>query len=366
MRVKFLRIVCVALLYGLPHLLTPGCASTQQEDEDLEASEQGGEQEEGGDENAEGNAGEGNEEASENGGNAEAQGEQVAEEGANGEEVAEGEEGGDEQLLEGEQTTNDLQEIIASQNSNQGEGNAAAQPETAEEVPVEEAATQTAATDAAAAPAPEGEALPEGAAPPANAAPATAGKGAGPALPEMNSKMPYIVRAGDTLAKIAQQIYGDTEKWREMAELTSLKNPNHVRPGDVVYYTLSEKTLAFATAYEGTPRMEVKVQTGDTLSAIAQRVYGSPMDWKSIWRQNAELINPDKLEVGQTLVYLAPASLSAAIDYAKSIKVADLIKMNFDQAAPEAQASQTDNSVSGFEIAAGMFSVMSTGLGISG
>ena len=134
--------------------------------------------------------------------------------------------------------------------------------------------------------------------------------------------MPYIVRMGDTLSSIAKTIYGNQERWSEIAELSSIKNANLVRPGDVIYYQLSQETLAFATAYEGAPRNELTVQRGDTLAGIAQRVYGQPGDWKFVWRQNSNIDNPDRLEVGQTLVYLSPATLGAAFRFSSLAKSA--------------------------------------------
>ncbi len=345
MRIKFTRIWCVALLYAFAHLFSVGCSSSkQEEDGDLEASEQGNQAEEGGEEGNEEGANEEGVEGEEN--TAQANNEEGINEEGNGEEgddVANvgNEEQGAEGEMNSEQTNRELEDIIASQNGNTGNaaanvGNAA--PAVPEEAAVEEApATETA------------EAAPAEAAPVAKAS---------PALPEMGSKMPYIVRSGETLAKIATKVYGKADKWNEMAELTSLRNANRVRPGDVVYYRLSEETLAFASAYEATPRVEMKIQTGDSLSGIAQRVYGSPLDWKSIWRQNDNIMNPDSLEVGQTISYLSPENLSAALKYAKSLKLADLIKTNYEKADPVSKTTTVETNttgMTGFEIAKNMF-----------
>lgn len=258
--------------------------------------------------------------------------------------------------LEGEQTTSDLEDIIAGQNANQ------------EVAPIENVPA-----------APEGDAAIVADQQPMNAQMEAPLAAAGAALPEQGSKMPYIVRVGDSLSSVAQKIYGDMSKWSEMAELSAISNPNLVKPGDVVYYQLNEQTAAFATAYEGTARVAVTVQPGDTLSGIAQRVYGSYGDWKYIWRQNAEVENPDRLEVGQTLHYLSAESLAAAIDYARSITVADLVKKTFNQKAekkeiaktqttstPDVQTNVQQPEMTGFQIAANMFNLMVTNFGITG
>lgn len=43
----------------------------------------------------------------------------------------------------------------------------------------------------------------------------------------------YVVKAGDTLSKIAQSVYGDTSKWTRIHEAnrSSIANPNLIRPG---------------------------------------------------------------------------------------------------------------------------------------
>jgi len=152
---------------------------------------------------------------------------------------------------------------------------------------------------------------------------ATAGAPAAPGLPELGSKMSYIVQRGDTLAKIATRIYGDPNRWTELANFTGLANPRLIYPGDVVYYQLTEQSMAFAAAYESVTRSEIQVMEGDTLSTIASRVLGNSNNWKLIWRQNDNIDNPDRLTAGTTLYYVEPSMLSSAVDSFKE-KFAEL------------------------------------------
>jgi nucleoid-associated protein YgaU len=150
------------------------------------------------------------------------------------------------------------------------------------------------------------------------------------ALPEMGSKMPYVVEHGDTLGKIATKVYGDQTKWREIASLTSLSNPNRVYPGDVVYYKLDDSSVNFAQVYDSIPRASEIVREGDTLASIAKRVYGSGNAWKHIWRQNDSITDPDKLTAGMTIYYLNKGAVQAAVKkIVRSIaKVAKNIETN--------------------------------------
>ena len=143
------------------------------------------------------------------------------------------------------------------------------------------------------------------------------GSPAGPALPELGSKMPYVVQPGDTLAKISMRIYGDVNRWNEMANLTGMANPSRIYPGDVVYYTLDEAALAFSSAYESVARAEEVIQQGDTLATISRRVYGTSKGWKAIWRQNDTIDNPDVLQAGATVFYVQADALTAAVETAK-------------------------------------------------
>jgi len=130
------------------------------------------------------------------------------------------------------------------------------------------------------------------------------GVAAGEGLPEMGSKMPYVVRKGDTLSKIAKRIFGDLKKWKHIADFSGLKNPDIIYPGEVVYYQLSESSLAFAKEEARQEIVEVVAKKGDTLSKLAQKYYGEKDLWKFIWRQNESIEEPDLISVGQVIFVL--------------------------------------------------------------
>ncbi len=211
-----------------------------------------------------------------------------------------GAEGGNAAVPAGDEGVN---QVIEEMNAGAGTDGVAA-------VPTEGAENLSAPVDGAAA-APVDSAVPAAVA----SAPAAAG------LPELGSKMTYIVQKGDTLAKIAKRVYGDMNKWTEIAEFTGIANPNLVYPGDIVYYQLTETTQAFASSYEAVVRSEVEVGQGDTLATISNRVFGNSTLWKLIWRQNDKISNPDKLEAGTKIYYISSDKL-ADFDKEISSKVA--------------------------------------------
>ena len=145
------------------------------------------------------------------------------------------------------------------------------------------------------------------------AAPMVAGS-----LPEDGTVMPYVVVKGDTLGSISQKIFGNSSKWREIANNSNLADPNRIFAGDVVYYPLNAESKAFAERYENAPMQVVQVQPGDSLHKIAQSVYGNSSAWVFLWRHNGSIDNPDRLEVGSSVYYVPMDAMTAAVKSVKS------------------------------------------------
>jgi len=126
----------------------------------------------------------------------------------------------------------------------------------------------------------------------------------GPVPPvDKNITMYYYVQNGDTLCKIAKQIYGTTSAWKKLAEMNNLKDPNHIYAGDFIHYELTQPAKAFADAYENVPRAKIVVKKGDTLGAVARSVFGKASDWRVLWKENPKIKNPDKLIAGQSIFF---------------------------------------------------------------
>lgn len=349
MRKRVRRLLGVSALYLLFGLNLPGCSGQQQEEDGLEVSGQENQ------ENAEGQEAEGNAEGNTEGNNEEAT------ESNNGEENTEN---GNESAEAGDATENDLQEIIQEMNGQQSaeagdSGDAAAlQQDTAAAGNMGAAPVDTAAVAA-----PTTEAAPV-------AAPATpmpfqpGGTPAAPGLPEAGSKMGYIVESGDTLGKISQKIYGTPGRWNELASLSGIANPSRIYPGDLVYYTLDESAVTFASAYEAVQRATENVQQGDTLATIATRVYGSSKAWRSLWRHNDKIDNPDILSAGTAVFYVPKGAATAAVNKIKaniakvsktSIKATKKVAKSFAKKAKQLKTSNANSFAS-------ITNVFSTGL----
>lgn len=130
-------------------------------------------------------------------------------------------------------------------------------------------------------------------------------------LPEIGSKLVYVVVKGDTLAKISSMIYGSSSMWKKMADLSGIADPNVIFPGDLVYYQLTEQAISFAAEYEGMPKVAVTTKAATSLQKIAQEQYGTQTNWKHIWRQNAHIANPFRLHKGTKVTMVAPKALAS-------------------------------------------------------
>jgi LysM repeat protein len=124
-------------------------------------------------------------------------------------------------------------------------------------------------------------------------------------LPEMGSKMAYYVMRGDTLGAISQKIYGSRGKWKALQSENGLVDANKIYPGDVIYFTLNEASKAFAEKYEMGSRQIYTVSQGDSLSRLAAKFYGTQGAWRALWKENPQILNPDRIRVGMVLSYRA-------------------------------------------------------------
>lgn len=115
----------------------------------------------------------------------------------------------------------------------------------------------------------------------------------------------YTVHSGDTLAWIAEDWFGDASKWQLITEMNPGLDPNHLRVGQKIKLPPRDSARATPTpaASAGTDRNTYVVRSGDTLSVIAQKMYGKASAWERIYDANRSAIggNPDALKVGMKL-----------------------------------------------------------------
>lgn len=115
----------------------------------------------------------------------------------------------------------------------------------------------------------------------------------------------YTIKSGDTMTSIAAEWFGDGNKWDLIAKANPLVDPIKLKVGATL--RLPPKDMARPQP-EGEPApagegMVYTVQSGDTLSKIANAFYKSSARWNLIYEANRAAIGPDPgvLKVGMKL-----------------------------------------------------------------
>ena len=117
-----------------------------------------------------------------------------------------------------------------------------------------------------------------------------------------SSEKQYTVQKNETLMLIAFKLYGNYERWKELASHNRglLNGSTNIAHGMVLkYFAPAEE---FVWNPEGLPYL---IKTGDTLGGISKQVYTTERKWKLIWENNRPLIkDPNKIYAGFTIHYL--------------------------------------------------------------
>ena len=114
----------------------------------------------------------------------------------------------------------------------------------------------------------------------------------------------YVVKANDSLWKIAQDKYNNGFAWVEIAKINNLNKPHKIEIGQIlVLPKIDKKVVVDSGVKESTIALgEYKVIKNDNLWKIAVRAYGDGYQWVKIWKENKlKLRDPNKLEIGMTL-----------------------------------------------------------------
>lgn len=112
---------------------------------------------------------------------------------------------------------------------------------------------------------------------------------------EETEDVTYIVEPGDTLWSIAERFFGDGNRYKEIAELNNLADPNIIHAGQelVIQRVSDDEEESLPTDYI--------VQEGDTLWSIAERAYGDGSKYTELAEKNG-LGNPELIYPGQRIM----------------------------------------------------------------
>ncbi len=123
---------------------------------------------------------------------------------------------------------------------------------------------------------------------------------------EIVSEDEYMVVAGDSLWKIAENKFNNGYIWTEIAKANNLSKPNQIEIGQKLIMPKIEKkeVVTVDKDIDSTIAVgEYKVVKNDNLWKIAVRAYGDGYQWVKVWQENkSKLWDPNELEIGMILI----------------------------------------------------------------
>jgi nucleoid-associated protein YgaU len=122
----------------------------------------------------------------------------------------------------------------------------------------------------------------------------------------------YTVLEDETMGTIARKIYGSSARWEVIARANPRVDPKRLKVGQMLRIPVDPdnvqgKVVASELTGEEPPSrpskvVEYFVQSGDSLSRISERFYGSAMHARMIFEYNSgTLSSMDDLQIGQLL-----------------------------------------------------------------
>ena len=117
---------------------------------------------------------------------------------------------------------------------------------------------------------------------------------------EEASSKTYKVVSGDSLSLIANKVYGSYDYWPVLARVNNITNPNIITPNQEL--KLPEKSQAETMKTEMSATT-YKVEAGDTLFIVSQKMYGDGSKWVLIDRVN----HVGRLANGNPLIFAGNA-----------------------------------------------------------
>jgi len=123
----------------------------------------------------------------------------------------------------------------------------------------------------------------------------------------------HIVKQGETIAKIAEAVYGSQNYWPHIVRANPGIVAEKIRPGmtlnlppdsevkasgNAVTASATENPIKPDTTHPALDsRTEYEVQTGDSLAKISMKLYGTGAKWQAIYDLNKDAIGADPAKV---------------------------------------------------------------------
>lgn len=121
----------------------------------------------------------------------------------------------------------------------------------------------------------------------------------------------YKIASGDTFSSIAAKLYGNRNLYHVIEKANPGVNPTRLKIGQEINVPAPQAVTSIADAITSTPTVtgtidaskQYRIQAGDTLHHISQKLYGKTKYWAAIYDLNKAAIGPDagRIKVGTVL-----------------------------------------------------------------
>jgi len=115
--------------------------------------------------------------------------------------------------------------------------------------------------------------------------------------PAASAQRTHIVQPGEMLTSIAAAAYGDSRKWKWIANANPNINPNRLAPGTKLIIpalkSSGESSAGTDAAANLDPQKQYEVQPNDSLYRISMKLYGNAEHVDKLYEANKDVIGPD-------------------------------------------------------------------------
>lgn len=133
---------------------------------------------------------------------------------------------------------------------------------------------------------------------------------------DTNLNRVYLARPGETRPAIAEKIYGDKSRSKDLLKWNGFLSRG-VKTGDKIYYQSPSNPTDtnMMTYYEdmGVPAQNYTSREGDNIREVSKTLLGDKDSWKEVWSTNPEIESKGNIPAGLNVRYWPEGSVAAPV-----------------------------------------------------
>lgn len=126
----------------------------------------------------------------------------------------------------------------------------------------------------------------------------------------------YLARPGDTKQSVAEKLYGDKARSKDLQKWNSFLSRG-VKTGDKIYYASPNNPTdqTMLTYYEdvGIAPQTYVSKEGDNIRKVSKELLGNEQSWKEVWATNFDIESKGDIPAGLNIRYWPEGSVAAPV-----------------------------------------------------